>query len=146
MLNNIMQTFLELFSNIVLLNNIILVAFLVIFGFVFAHASMNKKSKLDWLDMLLDSDTQKLSLSKLGNFMGIALSSWMMIYFVQVPAAYGMFPSLFMAWLAFLGGVYTLNNFINHVVRLVMMKMLMIHLQLRHLHQQLSHRLHQQSN
>jgi hypothetical protein len=113
MLNNIMQTFLELFSNIVLLNNIILVAFLVIFGFVFAHASMNKKSKLDWLDMLLDSDTQKLSLSKLGNFMGIALSSWMMIYFVQVPAAYGMFPSLFMAWLAFLGGVYTLNNFIK---------------------------------
>jgi hypothetical protein len=110
---NIIMSALDIFKDIVLLNNIILVAFLIIFGIVFARASMNPKSKLDWLDMLLDSDTKKLSLAKLGNFMGIALSSWMMIYFVQVKEAYGMFPSLFMAWLAFLGGVYTLNNFIK---------------------------------
>lgn len=110
---NIIMSALDIFKDIVLLNNIILVAFLVIFGIVFARASMNPKSKLDWLDMLLDSDTRKLSLAKLGNFMGIALSSWMMIYFVQVKESYSMFPSLFMAWLAFLGGVYTLNNFIK---------------------------------
>ncbi len=103
----------EWLGDILLINNVILIVFFITFFTVFAIASRSKSNKLDWLDLLLDSDTGKLSLSKFGNFFGIAISSWILIYFVQVKEAYSMFPSLFMAWLAFLGGVYTFNNFIK---------------------------------
>lgn len=103
----------DFLGDISLINNLMLFSFFIIFAIVFAVASHSKNNKLDWLDLLLDSDTGKLSVAKFGNFFGIAISSWILIYFVQVPAAYGMFPSLFMAWLAFLGGVYTFNNFLK---------------------------------
>lgn len=103
----------EWLGDVLLINNIILILFFIIFFTVFACASYSKNNKLDWLDLLIDSDTRKLSVSKFGNFFGIFISSWIMIYFVQVKEAYSMFPGLFMAWLAFLGGVYTLNNFLK---------------------------------
>lgn len=103
----------ELLGDIKLLNNVLLLAFFVIFGIVFFIADRSAKSRLDWTDLLIDSDSGKLSLAKLGNFFGIAISSWILIYFVQVKESYSMFPTLFMAWLAFLGGVYTFNNFLK---------------------------------
>lgn len=103
----------ELLGDIRLLNNVLLLAFFIVFGIVFFIADRSAKSKLDWTDLLIDSDTGKLSLSKIGNFFGIAISSWILIYFVEVKEAYSMFPTLFMAWLAFLGGVYTFNNFLK---------------------------------
>lgn len=108
-----MQGLIDLFSNVTLLNNLMLLVFFIGFTIVFFKASNDPANKLHWTDMLLDTDTKRLSVSKLGNFMGIALSSWVIIYFVQVKESYAMFPTLFMGWLAFLGGVYTLNNFIK---------------------------------
>lgn len=108
-----MQGVIELLSNATLLNNLALIAFFVIFSIMFFTAHRDPKNPLVWTDMLIDTKTRKLSVSKLGNFFGIALSSWVVMYLVQVPAAHSIFPTVFIAWLAFLGGVYTLNNFIR---------------------------------
>lgn len=110
MLNNFMK---ELLGDVTLLNNLLLIGFFIGFALVFFIAHRDPNNKLVWTDMLLDSKTGKLSLAKFGNFFGIAISSWIMIYFVQVKEAYSMYPMLFGAWLAFLGGVYTFNNYLK---------------------------------
>lgn len=80
--------------------------------FFIAHRDPN--NPLIWTDMLIDTKTRKLSVSKLGNFFGIALSSWVVMYLAQVKEAYSILPTIFLGWLAFLGGVYTLNNLIRN--------------------------------
>ena len=106
---------LNFLQNITLLNNVLLLTFYIIFAIMFYRANNNKGHPLNWADMLLDPDTRKLSLTRMGNFIGISTSTWVIIYFVQVKEAYGMFPSLFIAWLGFLIGAHSFNNFINKV-------------------------------
>lgn len=108
-----MQAIIDIISNATLLNNLALIAFFVIFSIMFFVAHRDPSNPLIWTDMLVDTKTRKLSVSKLGNFFGIALSSWVVMYLVQVKEAYSIFPTIFIGWLCFLGGVYTLNNFIR---------------------------------
>jgi hypothetical protein len=92
-------------ENIGLLNNFLLIAFFATFAHLFMKESKNDKSPLLWTDMLLDSKTNKLSISKLGQFWGISISSWVAIYMAQKltpDQIASMYPWIFGTWLAFL--------------------------------------------
>jgi len=108
-----MELIRDLLTDSRLMNNMLLITFFVVFGVLFFKEHRSEKSPLQWTDMLIDSDSGKLSISKLGNFIGIVVSTWIMIYLVQEKESYPYLASLFMSWLAFMGGVYTLNNFIK---------------------------------
>jgi hypothetical protein len=97
--------FLSLVGNAAVLNNIILLLFFTLFGVQF-YRENKKDNTVYWTDLLIDSKTQKLSLTKMGQFWGIALSSWIVIFLAQKPESYSMFPAVFAAWLAFIGGTY----------------------------------------
>ena len=103
----------EILSDITLLNNVLLLSFFIVFLILFYREHRADDSPVLWTDMLVDAKTQKLSIAKVGNFIGVIVSTWIMIYLVQVKEAYAMYPALFTVWLAFLAGVYTLNNYIN---------------------------------
>lgn len=91
--------------NMPLINNLLLLAFFFTFAVVFWRESKNKESKVNWTDLLTDSKTGKVSLTKLGQFWGIALSSWIVIYMVQKLTGdqiASMFVVVFGSWLTFL--------------------------------------------
>jgi hypothetical protein len=104
---------LSFIGNSMLLNNIILAAFFGGFLFLFLRENNNTTTPLRWTDLIVDEKTGKFSLSRLGQFWGIAISSWVVVYMVQVPAAYAIFPMVFTAWLAYLLGGYSFNKFLN---------------------------------
>lgn len=108
-----MDHFIEIIMQTAFINNFLLVGFFIVFGVVFWNASKNPKSSIDWEDLLVDSNTKKVSLDKLGQFWGIAISSWMMIYLTQMTAAYSVLPMLFPAYLAYLAGVYTFGRWLK---------------------------------
>ena len=88
-----------------LINNFLLLAFFFTFAIVFWLENKNEKSPLQWTDMLMDKKENRLSLTKLGQFWGIAISSWMAVFLVQkIPTDQiaGLFPVVFGTWLTFL--------------------------------------------
>ena len=95
------------------LNNVFLVAFFVIFGIAFWKENKDQKSPLRWIDPLVDTKTNRLSITKLGQFIGLAVSTWIIIYLVQVPAAYSIFTGVFFGWLSFLLGAWCFNKYID---------------------------------
>jgi uncharacterized protein YacL len=103
-------------TDISILNNLLLLIFFAGFGFIFWQESKHPDKPLNWADMLLDNKTQRLSLTKLGQFWGIIISSWIAIYMTQkldhVEIAQ-MFPYIFATWLTFLvtsTGIKLLNS------------------------------------
>lgn len=99
-------------NNIALMNNFMLLAFFVVFGYLFLKESKNNNSPINWTDMMLDAKTGKTSLTKLGQFWGVAFSSWIAVFFAQkVPAdrVVEIYPWVFGVWLAFLIGSYSVN-------------------------------------
>jgi len=66
--------------------------------------------------MFLDSKTKKMSLTKVGSFWGIGISSWIAIYFAQkIPAdkIADIYSYIFGIWMAFLLGTYSVSNIIK---------------------------------
>lgn len=98
----------EYIANPTLINNVILLLFFTVFGIQFYRENKNEASPFRWIDLLVDYKTQKLSLTKMGQFWGMAISSWVVIYLSQKTESYSMFPAVFAAWLAFIGGTYAL--------------------------------------
>lgn len=108
-----MTEFFTYISNSMFITNLLLVVFLVGFGYLFLKESNNPTSPLQWSDMLIDKKTNKLSLGQLGQFVGIVIGAWMMMFLVQVPAAYSIIPLVFPMWLAFLGGAYAYSKYMS---------------------------------
>ncbi len=108
-----LDSFLSFFQQPMLMNNILLVSFFVGFAIIFGLSSMDPKSPVHWTDLLVDKKTGKVSLDRLGQFWGIAISSWVIIYLTQTKEAYSIMPMLFPMYLAFLGGVYSFNKYLS---------------------------------
>mgnify|MGYP000187966375 CR=1 FL=1 len=109
-----LKTFIDVFTNNVgILNNIILAGFFIFFIYIVNKASKDKHNPLNWADMFLDSKTKKMSLTKVGNFWGIGISSWIVIYFAQkIPPdkIADLYSYIFGIWMAFLLGTYSVSN------------------------------------
>ena len=110
-----MIEFMSYIKDSMFINNVILLTFFVGFLTLFFKESMKEESPLNWVDAFIDKKTGKLSLSQLGQFCGIAIGGWMMIYMVQVKEGYNALTLLFPAWLAFLSGSYAFSKYINRV-------------------------------
>lgn len=108
------STFVDLVNNTSFVNNMILILYFILFGFFFYKENRNANSPVQWVDMLVDNKTNRLSLAKFGQFWGISISSWVVIYLAQLPAAYSIFPMVFPAWLAFLGGTWAFNSYVKN--------------------------------
>jgi hypothetical protein len=104
----------SLLQESILINNFILITFFVLFGIIFGLSSMNPHSPVKWTDLLVDKKTNKLSLDRLGQFWGIVISSWVIIYLTQSKESSSILPMLFPMYLAFLGGVYSFNKYLSH--------------------------------
>ncbi len=96
------------------MNSFLLMTFVFLFIFVFWKEHKNPKSNLVWTDLIIDPKTNKASVTRLGQFWGIFLSGWIMIFLTQkIPAdkIADMYAYLFGIWLAFLVGSYSMSNF-----------------------------------
>lgn len=60
------------------------VAILGFFVFLFARASGDPKSQIDWEDLIVDSRIGKASPYKLGYLIGVIVSTWIVISFADV--------------------------------------------------------------
>ncbi len=100
-------------SSTTFINNALLVAFFVIFSVAFSKENKNEKSPVQWIDAIIDKKQNRISVSKLGQFFGIAVSTWVIITLSQNPAAYGIFPAVFAMWLAFLGGTWSYSQYVK---------------------------------
>jgi hypothetical protein len=104
----------NILSNMPLINNFLLILFIVYFGIVFMVASRNPKNPVDWIDLIIDPTTNKISTTKLGQFWGIAISSWVVITLTQVKESYPYFSMIFFGYLAFLGGSYAFQKWFQN--------------------------------
>jgi len=104
---------LRLLTNTTALNNFILLGFIFCFAIFFMLESRNPKSTVSWPDLLVDQKTGKLSLAKFGQFWGIAVSTWVVIFLAQSETAYGIFPMVFPMYLAFIGGTWSYNAWLK---------------------------------
>lgn len=98
-----MELLTSIFSNMTVINNMLLLAFFFTFAVVFWKEHRDAKSPFAWTDLLMLNG--KVSLTKLGQFWGIAISSWVTIYMTQKLSAdqiATMFPWIFGTWLTFL--------------------------------------------
>ena len=98
-------------SSTVFLNNMLLLAFYLIFGIAFALESKNPDSPVNWIHLIMDKGI--VSLTKLGQFIGIASSTWVVVTMSQNKESFAIFPMVFTAWLAFLGGTWSFNQWIK---------------------------------
>ena len=81
---------------------IILAIFLVILGMAFYQAHKRTKDPIDWIDMLLDKNSNRVSISKVGQFVGLIVSSWVVI---SMASSNNLNYDIFGIYLAFsLGG------------------------------------------
>lgn len=110
-----LETVIAIFTNTVFLNNFLLMAFFFIFVYLFWKENKDDKSPISWTDLLVDDKSGKASLTKIGHFWGIALSSWITMYMAQQLSGdqiSAMFPWIFGTWLTFLvasSGMKTLS-------------------------------------
>lgn len=105
----------DILTNIPLLNNLLLAAFFVVFAFVFWKENKNEKSPLHWIDLLIDEKKNKLSITKFGQFWGIAISTWITIALTQKLTAdqvAGIYPWIFGTWLTFLVAATGIKSFV----------------------------------
>ena len=100
-------------TNTMFINNLILLMFFVGFIFLFLKESYNDKSQINWADAFIDKKTGRVSLSQLGQFCGIAVGTWMMIFLVQIKEAYSILPMMFPMYLAYLGGAYAFSKYMS---------------------------------
>lgn len=100
-------------TNTVLVNNSILMGCFFLFLFLILKEHKNPNSPIAWADIITDKTTNKLSLTKLGQLWGIVISSWVVITMAQIPAAYTIFPLIFPAYLAFLGGTWAWKSYMK---------------------------------
>ena len=105
--------FLNIFTNSAAINNMILVGFIFAFAFIFMLESRDPKSLLSWTDLLLDPKSNRVSVAKFGQFWGIAVSTWVIIFMTQEKEAYGIFPIVFPMYLAFIGGTWSYNAWLK---------------------------------
>ena len=105
--------FLTIISNTVFINNLLLVGFFTVFVILFGVESRNPKSPVSWIDLLIDPLTNKVSITKIGQLIGIRIGGWVVITMAQIKESYGSFPMVFTAYLAFLGGVYAFSNWMK---------------------------------
>jgi len=103
----------ELLTNTAAINNALLIGFILVFAIIFMLDSRDPKSGLSWRDLLLDSKTNRLSITKFGQFWGIAVSTWVVIFMSQSPAAYSIFPLVFPMYLAFIGGTWSYQTWLK---------------------------------
>ena len=106
----------KIVSNTAILNNTLLFIFLFIFVVMIIRESNNPKSPLDWRNLLIDSKTGKMSLGKAGQFIGIVISNWAIIYLIQLVKAdqvTSVLVWLFPLWLGFLGGTWGYDQFLK---------------------------------
>jgi len=54
-----------------------------VFVVIFARASANSKSRISWEDLVLDSSTDKTSPYKLGYLVGVIISTWTIVTYVD---------------------------------------------------------------
>ncbi len=109
-----METFLSVLQNISLINNFLLLAFIIIFVFIFWREHANTKSPIVFSDLLVDEKTKKVSNTKIGQFLGIAFSSWIVMYFAQKVSPEQiatMFPWVFGTWLTYLVSATGIERF-----------------------------------
>ena len=85
---------------------------IIVFIMAIIRASLSKTSKLDWEDMLVDQLTQKMSVTRLGQLVGIIIGSWVIITIVDAKKEIGI--EVFGTYLAFLIGAYGLNNYFKN--------------------------------
>ena len=100
-----MELALSLLQNIPLINNVLLIGFIFAFAIVFWREHKNSNSPIAFSDLLVDPKTNKVTNTKLGHFIGIFMSGWIVMYFAQKVSADqigGMFPWVFGTWLTFL--------------------------------------------
>lgn len=109
-----LETVLSLVLNVTLLNNLLLIGFFIIFLYLFFKEHNDPDSKVNWTDLLLDDKTNKLSITKFGQFIGIATSTWMTFYLVQQDRFTNEFIWVFATYLSFLSGSYAYDKFIKH--------------------------------
>ena len=91
----------------------LLIAFLVMVSAI-TRAHLNPKSRLDWEDLLLDEHTFKMSLIKLGQMIGIIVSTWVVIDIVDTKHSIGV--EILLAYLAFLLGGYGISTFYKSMI------------------------------
>lgn len=103
-----------LITNTTFINNAILVLFFIGFLIIFFRESHNPKSPLVWIDMLLDTKTKKLSLTRFGQFFGIAVSTWVVITLSMKDEWSSAYPLVFGMYLAYIGGTYSFNKYIDN--------------------------------
>jgi len=108
-----MDKFIEIISATSFMNNSLLLAFYLIFGIAFIIESNNPKSPVAWIDMLLDKKTNRVSLSKIGQFIGIATSTWLVIALSSSKEGLAILPAIFPAWLAFIGGAWSYSQWLK---------------------------------
>ena len=104
-----MEILTTLAENMAIINNFLLLAFFFTFAIVFWKENKDNDSLVNWTDLLIDErkgkGRGKISLTKLGQFWGIAISSWIAIYMAQklTPEQISvMYPWIFGTWLTFL--------------------------------------------
>lgn len=102
-----------LLTDTTIINNILLIGFILCFAILFMRDSMKPKSPIDWRDLLIDTTTNKISMGKFGQFWGIAVSTWVIITLSQVPEAFSIFPIIFPMYLAFIGGTWSYSTYLK---------------------------------
>jgi len=103
----------DLLTNTIIINNFLLIGFILCFAVLFMLESRNPKSSIDWRDLLIDTKTKKMSSGKFGQFWGIAVSTWVIISLAQRPEAYAIFPIVFPIYLAFIGGSWSYRSWLK---------------------------------
>lgn len=111
--SNMLEQIIIAFSDVNLISNLLLITFVVVFFYLFGKENNNKKSPLRWIDMLLDKETERLSLSRFGQFWGIAISSWIIVSISQRDEWKDVFPLLFPVYLAFIAGTYSYSKYVS---------------------------------
>ena len=100
-------------ESIILINNMLLLAFFVIFGIVFTVASLNPKSPVHWTDLIVDKKTKLVSIAKIGQFFGLAVSTWVVITLTQTKDSIAVLPMIFPMWLAYIGGSWSYDKYMK---------------------------------
>jgi len=78
---------------------------------VFAKASKDPKSPINWEDMVIDNTTQKTSPYKLGYLIGIIVSTWVII---DMENRATLTFDMFGLYLAFLVGGVGVTNYVSN--------------------------------
>ena len=111
-----LTSFISTVSDTKFINNLLLLAFFASFVVLFMKESKNPKSTVDWTDILLDNKTNRVSLTKIGQFIGITVSTWSIITLMQMvkpEQVDAILIWLFPMWLAFITGNWMYSSWMK---------------------------------